>query len=77
LVLNPKILKKLFKAVAYTHDDELGCGDCCDEIEEFIELKLAGKSPEDAYPLVREHLDKCGDCREEYEALLTALKATA
>ena len=60
-----------------THDDEIGCKECCDEIEEFIELKLAGKSPEEAYPLINEHLNKCGDCRQEYEALLEALRATA
>ena len=72
---NPEILKKLFRAVMYTHDDEMGCKECCDEIDEFIEMKLDGKSPEEAYPLVQEHLKKCGDCREEYEALLKALKA--
>jgi hypothetical protein len=26
-------------------------------------------------PPVQDHLEKCGDCREEYEALLTALRA--
>ncbi len=26
-------------------------------------------------PLAQDHLEKCGDCREEYEALLTALRA--
>lgn len=75
--LNTQILKKLFRAVINTHDDEMGCAECCDEIELFIEMKLEGKSPEDAYPLVQEHLKKCGDCREEYEALLKALKAVA
>lgn len=74
--LNTDILKKIFRAVIHTHENEIGCKKCCDEIEQFIELKLEGKSPEDAYPLVREHLNKCEDCREEYEALLEALKAT-
>jgi bacterioferritin-associated ferredoxin len=75
--LTTNTLKKIFRAVINTHDNEIGCAKCCDEIEEFIELELAGKSPEEAYPLVQEHLNKCGDCREEYEALLNALKATA
>ncbi|WP_310686261.1 hypothetical protein [Aliifodinibius sp. S!AR15-10] len=38
-------------------------------------MKLAGKSPEDAMPLVKDHLDRCGSCREEYEALLEAMKS--
>jgi len=75
--LNIDTLKKIFRAAVHTHENEIACGACCDEIESFIELKLAGKSPEEAYPLVQEHLNKCGDCREEYEALLQALKATA
>ena len=74
--LNPKILKDLFRAVIHTHDDEIGCRECCDEIDDFIEMELAGKSPAEAYPLVQEHLNKCQDCREEYEALLEALKVT-
>lgn len=77
MILNPKILKKLFRAVIHTHDHELGCKGCYAKIDEFIEMKLAGKSPEEAYPLVQEHLNKCPDCREEFEALLTALEATS
>jgi len=27
-------------------------------------------------PLVKRHLDLCGDCKDEYEALLRVLKAS-
>lgn len=77
MILNPKILKKLFRAVIHTHDNELGCKECFDKIDEFIEMKLAGISAEEAYPLVQEHLNKCPDCREEFEALLNALETTS
>jgi len=33
----------------------------------------AGKNAAEAMPLVQEHLDRCNDCREEFEALLAAL----
>ncbi|WP_441000384.1 hypothetical protein [Fodinibius sp. SL11] len=56
-------------------DHEIGCDDCFDELHEFAELELAGKSPAEAKPLVKDHLDKCGSCREEYQALLEALQA--
>ena len=42
---------------------------------EFAELKLQGKSAEEAMPLVKDHLDKCGECREEFHALLEAMKS--
>lgn len=72
--LNKKVLKKLLSMVAMTHGGEIGCDDCFNEINEFAEMELLGKSPEKAMPLVREHLDNCGECREEYQALLDALK---
>ena len=57
-----------------TSPREIGCGECFDQLERFAELKLNGKSPEEAMPLVRDHLTRCPDCREEYEALLEALR---
>jgi predicted anti-sigma-YlaC factor YlaD len=46
-------------------------------MDEFVELTLAGKNAAQAMPLVEEHLNRCGDCREEFEALLAALRAVA
>ena len=72
--LNKKVLKKLLSMVPMTHDGEIGCDDCFNELNEFAEMELLGKSPKKAMPLVREHLDNCGECREEYQALLDAMK---
>ncbi|MDX1672456.1 MAG: hypothetical protein R3211_08945 [Balneolaceae bacterium] len=71
--LNSEILKNMIRAVINTRQDEIGCDDCFDQLHEFAELELRGKSPEEAMPLVQDHLNRCGDCREEYEALLDAL----
>lgn len=57
-----------------TRPDEIGCDECFDKLNEFAELELKGKSPEKAMPLIQDHLNKCGECREEYKALLEALK---
>lgn len=67
-------IKKLIKAAFNSHTDEIGCDDCFDELHEFAEMKLEGKSPEEAMPLVQDHLERCGECREEFEALLEAMK---
>jgi len=68
-------LKKLIRMVKVTKSEEIGCDDCFDELDEFAEMKLAGKSPEEAMPLVKDHLDRCNSCREEYEALLEAMRS--
>ncbi|MEL7833096.1 hypothetical protein [Fodinibius sp. Rm-B-1B1-1] len=69
------ILKNLIKSVQMTDDHEIGCDECFAELHEFAEMELAGKSPAEAKPLVKDHLDKCGNCREEYQALLEALRS--
>lgn len=61
--------------VTQTKSVEIGCDDCFDEMHEFAELELAGKSPEKAMPLVEEHINRCRDCKEEYEALMEAMKS--
>ncbi len=72
--LSKDLLKKMIRSVKNTKPDEIGCGECFDDLHKFAEMELAGKSPEEALPLVKEHLDRCGNCREEYEALLEAMK---
>ena len=75
--LNTEILKQIVRSIATTQDDEIGCDGCFEEIDQFVELELAGKDPAEAMPLVQNHLSRCKCCREEFEALLDALKATS
>jgi hypothetical protein len=72
--LSSETIRKLMGSIKSTRDQELICGHCYDELDHFIEMKLAGKDPAEAMPLVKEHLDRCKDCREEYEVLLEAIK---
>ena len=74
-MLNPEDLGKLARALEMTREEELGCDECFEELDRFVETDLAGLDAAAAMPLVQDHLDKCGDCREEYEALLNALRA--
>jgi hypothetical protein len=73
--LDAEHLKRLVRGVLATRSHELTCGECFDQLDQFVELKLAGKSPSQALPLVEAHLRLCHDCREEYELLLDALHA--
>lgn len=72
--LSSEIIHNLMNSIKSTRDQELTCGHCYDELDHFIEIKLAGKDPAEAMPLVKEHLDRCKDCREEYEVLLEVIK---
>ncbi|MDY6874803.1 MAG: hypothetical protein SWK90_01170 [Chloroflexota bacterium] len=44
-------------------------------MDRFVEIMLVGKNVAAAMPLVQDHLQRCRDCREEFEALLAMLRA--
>jgi predicted anti-sigma-YlaC factor YlaD len=54
---------------------ELGCDECFDVLDEYVELELHGSDADDAVPGMREHLEGCPACREEHESLRALLAA--
>ena len=48
---------------------EIGCDECFDRLDEYVELELAGENADVALPGLRAHLDGCPACREEHESL--------
>ena len=55
---------------------EIGCDECFEQLGRFVEMRLSGLDAAGAMPLVQDHLEICGECREEFEAFLAALRAT-
>lgn len=68
-------LKKVLKSLSITHQEEMTCGECYEEIDQYVEMLKDGKSPQEVLPLVEHHITLCAPCREEFVALLEALKA--
>ena len=75
--LTKEIIRKMMRSIHMTHAQELTCGECFNEVDQFAELELTGKNAAQAMPLVKAHLERCAGCKEEYEALYEALKALA
>jgi exopolyphosphatase/pppGpp-phosphohydrolase len=73
--LEPAMLKRMVRAVIATRPDEIGCDECFEQLDRFVEMTLAGKDVAEAMPLTHDHLQRCTDCLEEFEALLTVLSA--
>ncbi len=74
-MLDIATLKQLVRTIIATREDEIGCDDCFNELDRFVEVKLKGKNAAQAMPLVQHHLEMCPDCREEFQALLEAIQA--
>ena len=68
-------LDKLMRAVAETRETEIGCDECFEQMDRFAEIEFSGSDSATAMPLVHDHLRKCEDCHEKYEALLIAIGA--
>jgi hypothetical protein len=48
---------------------EVGCDECLELLDEFVELELAGVDADARIPGLRAHLDGCPACRDEHDAL--------
>ena len=57
--------------------EETSCDKIYEKIDEYVEREVGQKDAAQLMPLVREHLDMCQECCEEYEALLDVLEKTA
>ena len=48
---------------------EVGCDECFDQIDGYVELELAGAPAHELMPALRAHIDGCPACAEEHESL--------
>jgi hypothetical protein len=65
--------RSVVKALRATRETEIGCDDCLMQVASYCEMELAGRELPEALRLVREHLEICPECHEEYRALLSAM----
>jgi hypothetical protein len=54
--------------------DELSCAEIYAKLDEYVEREVDKKDAAKLMPLIREHLDVCPECCEEYEALLDVIE---
>jgi hypothetical protein len=73
--LDADAVKRMARGIMTARPDEIGCDECLAQMDRFVDLSLAGRDAAVALPLVHDHLERCADCREEFEALLEAVRA--
>jgi hypothetical protein len=55
--------------IYHTQEEEISCSECFDSVSHYVEVELAGENAAIQMPQLRQHLDQCPACREEYETL--------
>jgi hypothetical protein len=58
-------------------EEDASCDEIYTRIDEYVEREVDKKDAAQLMPLIREHLDICSECCEEYEALLDVLEKTS
>lgn len=76
LELKDEVVLKFLSVLEKAREEELSCGEMYARLDQFVESEVESKDADKISPLIREHLDMCPECCEEYEALLTILQNT-
>ena len=59
----------LLRHIWETEDEEISCTECFDLVPQYVDLEIAGQASATTLPRLKQHLNQCGVCREEYETL--------
>ena len=54
---------------------EVGCDECFDQLDVYVEAELAGADVAERPPGMAAHLEGCPACREDYESLKALLES--
>jgi len=67
---NPNDRDRLLTRVLGPEEPEVSCEECFAQLDRYVELSLADRAGADRrLPGMREHLDGCPACAEEYLSL--------
>ena len=73
--INANQLVDLVKMLRQTHEVELGCPECLEELDRYVQNILDRTPIEGVLYRVREHLEACPFCNEEFNLVLETIKA--
>ena len=75
MALNPEQVTQLLSMLRQTKDVELTCPECLEELDIYAQGALDETPIEGVLVRVREHLEACPFCKEEFQLLLETLRS--
>ena len=77
---NPKavdvqVIKDMVRELVTIRPDEMDCPECFEHMDHFADLLASGEDAAAIMPRLHQHLEHCALCREEFEALLNAVRS--
>ena len=74
--LSNEAVLSFLRVLESAREEGASCDKIYTKIDEYVEKEVDRKDVAQLMPLIREHLDLCSECCEEYEALLEVLEKT-
>ena len=75
MALNSEQIGRLLTMIAQTRDVELTCPECLDELDKYTQSILDGMPLSGVLHRVREHLEACPCCNNQYKLILETLRS--
>ena len=72
--LSDEAIRGFLRALEEVRVEDVPCSQVFSRLDEYVERELKGEDAAQLMPLLREHLDLCQDCCDEYETLLAAVE---
>lgn len=67
-------IQGFLRVLEQVREEELSCKEINLKLDEYVELEIKKEDAAHIMPLIREHLDLCPECCEEYETLLEVVE---
>lgn len=74
MAISKQQAESLLAFVASAKADAIDCDECFATMAEFVEHELSGQELPAAMQAIQRHMDQCACCKDEHNALVTALK---
>ncbi len=68
-------ISTLLALVANSSEDEMSCDGCFEHVAQFVETELTGAALCESMLMIKNHMQNCPCCNDEYNALMEAMAA--
>jgi len=75
--LSDEVVEGFLRVLEKVRAEDMNCEEVFTQLDEYVEKEVDGKDAARLMPLLREHLDLCSDCCDEYEALLEVIEKSS
>lgn len=75
--LPEKVVQGFLQVLEEVRIEDMPCGQVFARLDEYVEREIHGEDVARLMPLLREHLDLCHDCCEEYDSLMAVLEQSS